>query len=283
MADFELDIDSNAATSFNAMRSAPGVPNSALALYIAWEGARRLVNVSSSSHGPRRQVASRCLALTNAEYHHAVRAPFLLSALSAARLAEVSAMVRAISRELVVSISYTYWLPYQVRTSFEEKVRRMRWILGVVPSLQNWSDVDRFYRHYPSATGIFGRDYLSARKERMSRYLESLKSKDVDSRFAFTEFNSRPAYVAPNTAVLPAASLLPPLLSLRDAPEVNYGLLGSVMLQTMLHAFDEVNGLENATWEASRVKDFIQRIRIEEEGTKENSSSKSGHAKIINP
>ncbi|XP_077547830.1 uncharacterized protein LOC144160097 [Haemaphysalis longicornis] len=168
-------------------------------------------------------------------------------------------MVRAASRELVVSISRTPWLPHHVRTSFEEEVRRMRWTLGSVLRLESWSDVDRFYRHHPFATGIFGTGYMSARWKHVRRYLESLNSQDADYRFAFAEFNPKPACVAPNvTVVLSALSLLHPLLNLRDAPEVNYGLLGSVMLQTMLHAFDEVNVLDNATWEPGRVEDFIQ-------------------------
>ncbi|KAK8781015.1 hypothetical protein V5799_017645 [Amblyomma americanum] len=259
MADFELDISSEAAAFFNHMRSRQGVSDSGRALFIAWEACRRLVNVSSPAIGH----ASRCLALTNADYGHVVRAPYLFSVLTESRLAHVKTMIGNVVREVIASISNTVWVPHSVRVSMEKKVRRMRWMLGYAPRLDHWSGLDRFYRGYPSATGVFAADYLGSRQERMRRYLESLHSQDTDSRLAFQQPPAEPTYTAPNRVALPAASMLPPLFDPRGLAEFNYGLLGSVLLRAMMRAFDgenvEYDGADRVAWSPGRLKEFNER------------------------
>ncbi|KAH7975260.1 hypothetical protein HPB49_025384 [Dermacentor silvarum] len=263
MAGFELDVGSNAATSFNDMRSREGVSDAGRALYVAWEACRRLVNVSTPT--PRK--ASRCVTLTSDDYGHVVRAPYLFSALTATRLAQVKTMIGGVVRELIASIDGSRWLPRGFREDLKNRVRRMRWMLGYAPRLDQWIGLDRFYRGYPSATGVFAADYLASRQERMRRFLESLHDDDADTRFAFVEQpQTEPTYVASqNRVALPAASMLPPLFEARSLPEVNYGLLGSVLLRVMTRAtMDEINirhvGDDRDAWSQRNVKQFVERL-----------------------
>ncbi|KAH6921641.1 hypothetical protein HPB50_003842 [Hyalomma asiaticum] len=257
MADFELDVGSGAATSFNDMRSRQGVSDAGRSLLVAWEACRRLANVSTPS--PRK--SSRCVALTSAEYGHVVRAPYYFSALTVTRLEQVKNMLADMARELMASIDYTGSLPRGVREELKIRVRRVRWMLGYAPGLDQWTGLDRFYMGYPSTTGVFAADYLAARQERMRRFLESLHGKDADARFAFVEQpRSEPMYVASqNRVALPAAFMLPPLFDTRSLPEVNYGLLGSLLLRVMTRAtIDAVKfkhqGANRIAWSRRSVK-----------------------------
>ncbi|KAL1440980.1 hypothetical protein MTO96_009025 [Rhipicephalus appendiculatus] len=208
------------------MRSRQGVSDAGRALYVAWEACRRLVNASTPS--PRKS----------------------------SRLAKVKTMIRGIVHEFVASIDGTRWLPVSIREELKNRVRHVRWMLGYAPRLDQWAGLDRFYMGYPTPTGVFAADYLAARQERMRRFLESLHDdNNVHTRFAYVEQpRSKPRYVASqNRVVLPAASMLPPMFDTRSLPEVNYGLLGSLLLRVMARvAIDEAN-IKHEKAEASRL------------------------------
>ncbi|KAL3226811.1 hypothetical protein MRX96_024638 [Rhipicephalus microplus] len=263
MADFELDVGSDAAMSFNDMRSRQGVSDAGRALYVAWEACRRLVNVSR----PVPRKSSRCVALTSVDYGHVVRAPYYYSALTSNRLAKVKTMITGIVREFVASIDGTRWLPVSIREEVKNRVRRVRWMLGYAPRLDQWTGLDRFYMGYPTATGVFAADYLAARQERMRRFLESLHDDyNVHARFAYVEQpSSKTWYVASeNRVVLPAASMLPPMFDARSLPEVNYGLLGSVLLKAMARVAIDVARMkheeaERVAWSGHTFKQFVER------------------------
>ncbi|XP_037529008.2 uncharacterized protein LOC119406340 [Rhipicephalus sanguineus] len=166
-------------------------------------------------------------------------------------------------------------------------------MLGYAPRLDHWTGLDRFYKGYPTATGVFAADYLTARQERMRRFLESLHDDhDVHTRFAYVEQpQSEPTYVASqNRVALPAASMLPPMFDERSPPAVNYGLLGSVLLRAMARVAINVAEIkheeaERVAWSGGIVKQFVGRLTcrqmsagVENDAPRLPSVSVGGHA-----
>lgn len=239
---YKLDLtNSSAARYFHAVtRIVDGVNRS---VYISWHTARHLVGFANllPSYGGSVDPKTYCYTKVLAEYRHAVLATHLFKAVNNSRLAEVRKMVTSITQEVRQSIQYSYWIPEPQRAKLESKVKKMRWKLGYATGLSNWTGVDQLYSLHPVPTGTFVTDYLNSRKARMQRFFAMLGNEKDPTKYDFTGDSPRITYSAPNTVSVPAAVMIWPLFNYLGATELNYGLLGSLLVENMMRAFGRDN------------------------------------------
>ncbi|KAH7962307.1 hypothetical protein HPB52_015401 [Rhipicephalus sanguineus] len=75
-------------------------------------------------------------------------------------------------------------------------------------------------------------------------------------------------YEGPNVLVIPAASMLSPLFNYGASPAINYGLLGSVIMQNLMRAFGHINMLTDGSgspiaWIPEERADFEDRYQCD--------------------
>ncbi|XP_077549852.1 neprilysin-1-like [Haemaphysalis longicornis] len=186
-------------------------------------------------------------------------------------------MVAGITEEVQQSIQYSYWIPERQRAKLESKVKRMRWKLGYPTGLSNWAGVDRFYSLHPAPTGTFVTDYLDSRRARMHRFFSMLGHEKDPTKYDFTGDSPRVAYSAPNTVSVPAAVMIWPLFNYLGSTELNYGLLGSLLVESMMQAFDRGNFDSDA--HGSRIEWSTRERRLFESNYHCDGIGKSLHAR----
>lgn len=239
---YDLDIDSSNAARFflAATRVLDGGQRS---VYLSWHVARHIAEVARlvprhSSEGEVDDAKTYCYGQAYGEYKHAIMAAYLFKFVNESRLQEVSKMVDSITIEVQKSIRRSSWLPAKTRVNLEKKVRSIKWRIGYPAGLGKWKGVDKFYSRHPDSTGVFVRDYLGAREARMRALFTALRS-NVTKPEEFDFANDAPGitYGAPNEVSVPAVALVWPLFNYRGAPELNYGLMGSLLVEAIMRAF----------------------------------------------
>lgn len=240
---YKLDLESS-----NAYRYFHGVAHSLdgsqSSVYLSWHVARHIVGVANLIRGPRSnrvQPKAYCYDQVYGEYKHAVLALYFFKVLNNSRMEEVRKMVRSITIELQKSIMQSLWMPAYIKIKLDRKVRRIRWRLGYPTGLSNWRGVDGFYARHPQPKGTFVEQYLVSRKARMRKLFALLRNGSALEEVEFLYEVPGIKYGPANTVSVPAVALVWPLFYHRGAPELNYGLLGSVLVEGMMRAFDRDN------------------------------------------
>ncbi|KAK8769685.1 hypothetical protein V5799_013847 [Amblyomma americanum] len=237
---YKLDLESS-----NAYRYFHGVAHaldgSQSSVYLSWHVARHIVRVANLLiPGPvnnRVDPKAYCYDQVYGEYKHAVLAPYLFKAVNDSRVEEVRKMVRSITMELQKSIMHTLWMPAYIKIKLERKVRRIRWRLGYPAGLSDWTGVDRFYARHPNPNGTFVEHYLGSHKARMRKLFAALRKGTDMEQVEFLHDVPGITYGPLNIVNVPAVALVWPLFYYRGSPELNYGLLGTLLVEGMMRAF----------------------------------------------
>ncbi|KAL3223369.1 hypothetical protein MRX96_027618 [Rhipicephalus microplus] len=188
-----------------------------------------------------------CYDQAHGEYKHAVMATYLFKIVNGSRIREVRKMVGSITKEVRKSIRRSSWLPAMTKFALENKVRMIKWRIGYPAGLGDWQGVDDFYVRRPRPTGVFVADYLGVREARMRVFFAAFRGDNFSATEAFDFANDAAgvAYGAPNQVRVPAVALVRPLFNYGGAPELNYGLLGSILLDAIVRAFDRANMMDD--------------------------------------
>ncbi|XP_075525235.1 uncharacterized protein LOC142557351 [Dermacentor variabilis] len=243
---YDLDISSSNAARF-FLAAARVLDGGQRSVYLSWHVARHVAEVARlvprhSSEGKVDDAKTHCYDQANGEYKHAIMAAHLFKFVNESRLQEVRKMVHSLTIEVQNSISRSSWLPAKTRAKLERKVGSIRWRIGYPAGLSEWKGVDEFYSRHPRSTGVFVRDYLGAREARMRAFLARLRSRVAKpEEFDFANDAPGVTYGTPNEVSVPAVALVWPLFNYRGAPELNYGLLGSLLVEAIMRAFGGTN------------------------------------------
>ncbi|KAL1484478.1 hypothetical protein MTO96_032553 [Rhipicephalus appendiculatus] len=248
---YRLDVESSSGARH--LRAAARVLDGGQrSIYLSWHVARHVAEVarlvSRHSGDSDDDAKAYCYDQAYGEYKHAVMAAYLFKFINRSRIREVRKIVGSIAKEVRKSIRRSFWLPTMTRAALENKVRRIKWRIGYPARLGEWAGVDDFYGRHPRPTGVFVADYLGARKARMRAFFAALRAGNVSETDGFDFANDAPGvvyYGAPNEVSVPAVALMRPLFNYRGAPELNYGLLGSLLLDAIMRAFDGANMMDD--------------------------------------
>nr|XP_054924770.1 neprilysin-1-like [Dermacentor andersoni]XP_054924771.1 neprilysin-1-like [Dermacentor andersoni]XP_054924772.1 neprilysin-1-like [Dermacentor andersoni] len=247
MADsYDLDINSSNAARF-FLAATRVLDRGQRSVYLSWHVARHVAEVARlvPRHSSKDEVddaKTYCYDHAYGEYKHAIMAAHLFKFVNESRLQEVRKMVHSLAIEVQNSISRSSWLPAKTRDKLERKVGSIRWRIGYPAGLSEWKGVDEFYSRHPRSTGVFVRDYLEAREARMRAFFATLRSRVAKpEEFDFANDAPGVTYGTPNEVSVPAVALVWPLFNYRGAPELNYGLLGSLLVEAIMRAFGGAN------------------------------------------
>ncbi|KAK8760820.1 hypothetical protein V5799_027911 [Amblyomma americanum] len=246
MGQYKLSMRSKAVSFFNRMLfNTNEVQHS---VYITWEVARHLASVSGFiKFGRPLDRRAYCYDLSYSIYGPAISAPVLLPLVNSSRLAQVRRMVRTLASEIYTSIKDSDWIMEETTAKLTRKLRLVTWRLGYDIGLANWSGLNNYYRGYPLATGVFIADYANTNEAQALNFFYTLRKRGKGVEFSFRSDVVGAFYEGPNALVVPAATMLSPLFSFGGPPELNYGLLGSVVLQNLMRAFGHNNMLDDGT------------------------------------
>ncbi|KAH8031255.1 hypothetical protein HPB51_014467 [Rhipicephalus microplus] len=247
---YRLDVESSSGA--RRLRAAARVLDEGQrSVYLSWHVARHVVEVcrlvSLHSGDSEDDAKAYCYDQAHGEYKHAVMATYLFKIVNGSRIREVRKMVGSIAKEVRKSIRRSSWLPAMTRFALENKVRMIKWRIGYPAGLGDWQGVDDFYVRHPRPTGVFVADYLGVREARMRVFFAAFRGNNVSATEAFDFANEAAgvAYGAPNQVRVPAVALVRPLFNYGGAPELNYGLLGSILLDAIVRAFDRANMMDD--------------------------------------
>ncbi|KAH6922852.1 hypothetical protein HPB50_019854 [Hyalomma asiaticum] len=271
---YDLDVEkSSGARSFRA--AARVLDGGQRSVYLSWHVARHVAEVARlvglHSGDVEDDAKTYCYDQVYGEYKHAVMAAYLFKFVNESRIQEVRKMVRSITTEVRKSIRRSSWLPAETRVKLEKKVRRMKWRIGYPTGLGKWKGVDEFYGRHPHPTGVFVTDYLGAREARMRAFFAALRGGNVTKHEVFDFANDAPGivYGTPNKVSVPAVALVRPLFNYRGAPELNYGLLGSLVVEAIMRAFggadimDDGHG-QRIPWSTNHQRLFREKYRCDD-------------------
>ncbi|KAH9370630.1 hypothetical protein HPB48_008732 [Haemaphysalis longicornis] len=237
---YRLQLKSKAALFFHRMLyRAEGGQQS---VYVIWELARHLAVVSGlitlreNQHWP-----AYCYNISYAIFGPAIAAPILFKSANSSKLDQVRRMSETLVKEIQISIESSTWLRRETRAHLSRKLGLVKWKLGYAPGLEDWPGLEKRFRDYPTATGVFLADYVKT-KEVHARTLYRI----IASNNSFESNNFKSDVVGaflkgPSTLFVSAASVLSPLFCYGAPPEVNYGLLGSLVLRNLMSAFRPTN------------------------------------------
>ncbi|XP_077553610.1 kell blood group glycoprotein homolog [Haemaphysalis longicornis] len=260
----QLDLESEPAVFFHQMMLK--ADNLELSLYITWELARHLSSVSGLIKGERRSNwRAYCYNLSYSFFGPAIIAPALLPIVNASRLTQVQRMVKAVVREVAVSIRDSDWLAQETKTQILKKLAFIRWKLAA--EIGNWSRVEANYDAYPLSNGVFLLDYIKTSQA----YMRHMYRMVVEQGALELPFRSRElgvSYEFQDGLIVTTMSMLPPLFSYGGLPETNYGLLGSVFVRTLMRAFGHNNMLRDGqgfaiTWSPEEQSIFEDRYHCD--------------------
>ncbi|XP_077553559.1 neprilysin-3-like [Haemaphysalis longicornis] len=184
---------------------------------------------------------SYCYNISYAIFGPAIAAPILFKSANSSKLDQVRRMSETLVKEIQISIESSTWLRRETRAHLSRKLGLVKWKLGYAPGLEDWPGLEKRFRDYPTATGVFLADYVKT-KEVHARTLYRI----IASNNSFESNNFKSDVVGaflkgPSTLFVSAASVLSPLFCYGAPPEVNYGLLGSLVLRNLMSAFRPTN------------------------------------------
>ncbi|XP_077553427.1 uncharacterized protein LOC144168289 [Haemaphysalis longicornis] len=260
----QLDLESAPSVFFHQMMLK--ADDMELSLYITWELARHLSSVSGLIKVKRRSNwRAYCYKLSYSFFGPAINAAALLPIVNASRLTQVERMVKAVVREVAVSIRDSAWLAKETKAQILKKLVHTRWKLAA--EIGNWSRLEANYDAYPWSNGVFLLDYVKTSQARMRHMYRMV----VEQGALESPFRSRRvgvSYEFQDGLVVTTPSMLPPLFSYGGLPETNYGLLGSVFVRTLMRAFGHNNMLRDGqgfaiTWSPEERSIFEDRYHCD--------------------
>lgn len=266
MGPYKLSLRSKPAGFFHQMMFKAN--DAEQSVYITWEVARHLATASGFveiESSPDRQ--SYCFEMSYTIYGPAIAAPVLFPSVNRSRLRQVRTMIRTLASEIYSSIEDSDWLLPETKANLTRKLRFVTWKLGYDKKLGGWPSLKDYYKSYPFASGIFLSDYVNTNEAHVQKFFELTRHRrDVDFNFRSDVVGA--FYEGPNVLVVPAASMLSPLFSYGGSPAINYGLLGSVIMQNLMRAFGHNNMLTDGfgtaiTWSAEERADFEDRYHCD--------------------
>ncbi|XP_037509095.1 uncharacterized protein LOC119385781 [Rhipicephalus sanguineus] len=266
MGTYKLSLRSKPSAFFHQMMFKAN--DAEQSVYITWEVARHLASVSGyveTGSIPDRQVY--CFDMTYVFYGPAISAAVLFPSVNNSRLDQVRRMVRTLASEVYGSIEDSDWVLPETKAKLARKLRLVTWKLGYDLNLQSWRGLNDYYRRYPIASGIFLTDYVKTNEAHGIKFFE-LKRQRREVDFSFRSDIVGAFYEGPNVLVIPAASMLSPLFNYGASPAINYGLLGSVIMQNLMRAFGHINMLTDGSgspiaWIPEERADFEDRYQCD--------------------
>ncbi|KAH6938757.1 hypothetical protein HPB50_012416 [Hyalomma asiaticum] len=266
MGPYKLSLRSRSSRFFHQMMfKANGAEQS---VYITWEVARHLASASGFVEvGSMADRRTYCFDMTYAIYGPAISAPILFQFVNNSRIDQVRRMVRTLAGEVYASIEDSDWLLPETKAKLIEKLRLVKWKVGYDRNLGSWPGLNDYYQGYPVASGIFLSDYVNTHEAHIQKFLELTHwRREVDFNFRSDVVGA--FYEGPNVLVIPAASMLSPLFNYGASPSINYGLLGSVVMQNLMRAFGHNNMLTDASgkpmlWLREERADFEDRYHCD--------------------
>ncbi|KAL1439081.1 hypothetical protein MTO96_047542 [Rhipicephalus appendiculatus] len=266
MGTYKLSLQSKPSAFFHQMMFK--ADEAEQSVYITWELARHLASASGFVEiGSNTDRQAYCFDVTYAFYGPAISAAVLFPFVNNSRLEQVRRMVRTLASEVYGSIDDSDWVLPERKAQLASKLRLVTWKLGYDRNLGNWSGLNDYYQNYPIASGIFLMDFVNTNEAHAIKFFE-LKCQPQEVDFSFRSDIVGAFYEGPNVLVIPAASMLSPLFSYGAPPAINYGLLGSVIMQNLMRAFGHNNMLTDGTgspigWFPEERADFEDRYQCD--------------------
>ncbi|XP_037285649.2 neprilysin-1 [Rhipicephalus microplus] len=266
MGTYQLSLQSRPSVFFHQMMFKAN--DAEQSLYLTWEVARHLVSASGFAElGSNSDRRAYCFDTTYAFYGPAISAALLFPFVNNSRLEQVRRMVRTLASEVYESIEDSDWVLPETKAKLATKLRLVTWKLGYDRNLGNWSGLSHYYENYPIASGIFLTDFVNTNAAHVLKFFE-LKRHLRELDFSFKSDVVGAFYEGPNVLVIPAASMLSPLFNYGASPAINYGFLGSVIMQNLMRAFGHNNMLTDGfgspiSWFPEERADFEDRYQCD--------------------
>ncbi|KAK8775437.1 hypothetical protein V5799_031217 [Amblyomma americanum] len=148
-------------------------------------------------------------------------------------LASTRRLTRDLTEVLKATINGADWIQGEARSVMFDKAKHLLFTVGFPDGLDRGSQVESFYAAFPDVDETFFDPYLESRRLLTTRQFRG----NITANFRATDVNAVYSPQEHNVNIF-AALLQPPFFFNNGPASMNYGGLGQVISQEIMHAYD---------------------------------------------